>query len=43
MKEKLFKARFQVRPRGAEAPWACVTKEIGLFKAVLEQAGISKL
>ena len=43
MKEKLFKAGFQVRPKGADAAWARVTKEIGLFKTVLDQAGIPKL
>jgi tripartite-type tricarboxylate transporter receptor subunit TctC len=43
MKEKLFKAGFQVRPRGADAAWARVTKEIGLFKQVIEQAKIEKL
>jgi len=43
MKEKLFKAGFLVRPKGAEAAWARVTKEIGIFKAVLDQAGIPKL
>jgi hypothetical protein len=43
MKDKLFKAGFQVRPKGADAAWARVTKEIGVFKAVLEQAGIPKL
>jgi hypothetical protein len=32
MKEKLFKAGFLVRPKGADAAWARVTKEIG-FKA----------
>jgi tripartite-type tricarboxylate transporter receptor subunit TctC len=43
MKEKLFKAGFQVRPKGADAAWARVTKEIGMFKAVIDQAGIPKL
>jgi hypothetical protein len=43
MKEKLFKAGFLVRPKGAEAAWARVTKEIGLFKDILEQAKIEKL
>ena len=28
MKEKLYKAGFQVRPKGADAAWARVTKEI---------------
>ena len=43
MKEKLYKAGFQVRPKGADAAWARVTKEIDLFKAIIEQAGIQKL
>jgi tripartite-type tricarboxylate transporter receptor subunit TctC len=43
MKEKLYKAGFQVRPKGAEAAWARVTKEIGMFKAIIDQAGIPKL
>jgi tripartite-type tricarboxylate transporter receptor subunit TctC len=43
MKEKLFKAGFLVRPKGADAAWARVTREIGLFKTVLDQAGIPKL
>lgn len=43
MKAKLFKSGFQVRPKGADAAWARVTKEIGMFKAIIEQAGIQKL
>jgi tripartite-type tricarboxylate transporter receptor subunit TctC len=43
MKEKLFKAGFLVRPKGADAAWARVTKEIGIYKAVIDQAGIPKL
>ena len=43
MKEKLYKAGFLVRPKGADAAWARVTKEIGMFKAIIEQAGIQKL
>jgi tripartite-type tricarboxylate transporter receptor subunit TctC len=43
IKEKLFKAGFQVRPKGADAAWARVTKEIGMFKDILTQAGIKKL
>lgn len=43
MKEKLFKAGFLVRPKGGEAAWARVTKEIGIYKAVIDQAGIPKL
>jgi len=43
MKEKLYKAGFQVRPKGAKDAWARVTKEIDLFKGIIEQAGIKKL
>ncbi len=43
MKEKLFKAGFQVRPKGADAAWARVSKEVGMFKAIIDQAGIPKL
>lgn len=43
MKEKLYKAGFQVRPKGADAAWARVTKEIGMFKNIIDQAGIKKL
>ena len=43
MKDKLLKAGFQVRPKGADAAWARVTKEIGIYKAVIDQAGIPKL
>lgn len=43
MKEKLHKAGFQVRPKGAKDAWARVTKEIDIFKNVIEQAGIKKL
>ena len=43
MKDKLYKAGFLVRPKGADAAWARVTKEIGMFKAIIDQAGIPKL
>lgn len=43
MKEKLFKAGFQVRPKGAAAAWERVVKEIDMFKGIIEQAGIQKL
>ncbi len=43
MKEKLHKAGFQVRPKGAKDAWARVTREIDIFKNVIEQAGIKKL
>jgi tripartite-type tricarboxylate transporter receptor subunit TctC len=43
MKEKLFKSGFQVRPKGADAAWARVTKEIEMFKGIIDQAGMKKL
>jgi len=43
MKDKLYKAGFQVRPQGADAAWARVTKEIDTFKQIIDQAGIKKL
>lgn len=43
MKEKMYKAGFQVKPKGAKDAWARVTKEIDLFKGIIEQSGIQKL
>ncbi len=43
MKEKLYKSGFQVRPKGADAAWARVNKEITVFRDVINQAGIPKL
>jgi len=43
MKEKLFKAGFLVRPKGGEAAWARVMKEIDVYKAVIDQSGMQKL
>jgi len=43
MKAKLFKAGFQVRPKGAKDAWARVTKEMEMFKGIIEQAGMKKL
>jgi tripartite-type tricarboxylate transporter receptor subunit TctC len=43
MKDKLYKAGFLVRPQGADAAWARVTKEIDQFKHIIDQAGIQKL
>ena len=43
MKEKLYKAGFQVRLKGADAAWARVTKEIDMFTQIIDQAGIQKL
>jgi tripartite-type tricarboxylate transporter receptor subunit TctC len=42
MKEKLYRTGFQVRAKGGDAAWARVTKEIGMFKAILDQTGIQK-
>ena len=43
MKDKLFQGGFLVRPQGADAAWARVTKEIVTFKQIIDQAGIAKL
>lgn len=43
MKEKLYKAGFQVRPKGAKDAWERINKEMMMFKDVIEQAGIKKL
>ncbi len=43
MKDKLYQAGFQVRAKGADAAWARVTREIDLFKQIIEQAGVQKL
>ena len=43
MKEKLYMAGFQVRLQGADAAWARVTREIDMFKQIIDQAGIQKL
>jgi tripartite-type tricarboxylate transporter receptor subunit TctC len=43
MKDKLYQAGFQVRANGADAAWARVTKEIDMFKQIIDQAGIQKL
>jgi tripartite-type tricarboxylate transporter receptor subunit TctC len=43
MKNKFFQAGFFVRAKGADAAWARVTKEIGVFKSIIDQAGIKKL
>jgi hypothetical protein len=32
-----------VRPQGAAAAWARVTKEIEVFKQIIDQAGVKKL
>jgi tripartite-type tricarboxylate transporter receptor subunit TctC len=41
--EKLVKAGFQVRIKGADAAWARVVKEIDMFKRIIDQAGVQKL
>jgi tripartite-type tricarboxylate transporter receptor subunit TctC len=43
MKDKLYKAGFLMRAQGAAAAWARVTKEIELFKQIIDQSGIKKL
>jgi tripartite-type tricarboxylate transporter receptor subunit TctC len=43
MKDRLFQSGFLVRPKGAQAAWARVTKEITTFKQIIDQAGIKKL
>jgi tripartite-type tricarboxylate transporter receptor subunit TctC len=43
MKEKLFKAGFEVRPKGADAAFARVTKEVDKFRDIINQAGIKKI
>jgi len=43
MKERMYKSGFVVRPKGAKDAWARVTKEIGLFKDIIDKAGIKKL
>jgi tripartite-type tricarboxylate transporter receptor subunit TctC len=43
IKEKMYKAGFLVKPKGAKDAWTRVTKEIDLFKGIIEQSGIQKL
>jgi hypothetical protein len=43
MKEKLYKAGFQVRAKGAKDASKRVTKENDMFKNIIDQAGIKKL
>jgi tripartite-type tricarboxylate transporter receptor subunit TctC len=43
MKERLYKAGFQVRPKGAKDAWGRVMKEVALFKDIIEQSGMKKL
>jgi tripartite-type tricarboxylate transporter receptor subunit TctC len=43
MKDNLYKAGFLVRLKGADAAWERVTKEIVLFKKIIETAGIKQM
>jgi tripartite-type tricarboxylate transporter receptor subunit TctC len=43
MKERLLKAGFLVRPKGGDAAWTRVMKEIDVYKAVIDQSGMKKL
>jgi tripartite-type tricarboxylate transporter receptor subunit TctC len=43
MKAKLYKAGFLVVPKGADAMWKRVNKEIGMFRDIINNAGIKKL
>jgi len=43
MKDKLYQAGFQVRAKGAKDAWTRVTKEIDMFRDIIDQAGIAKL
>jgi tripartite-type tricarboxylate transporter receptor subunit TctC len=43
MKDKLYKAGFLVVPKGADAAWARVNKEITMFRDIINTAGIEKL
>jgi tripartite-type tricarboxylate transporter receptor subunit TctC len=43
IKEKLYNAGFLVNPKGAKAAWARVSKEIVIFREVIDQAGIKKM
>ena len=43
MKERLYQTGFQVRPKGAKDAWVRLTKEIELYKTIIEQAGIKRM
>jgi tripartite-type tricarboxylate transporter receptor subunit TctC len=43
LKDKLFQAGFLVRPKGADALWERITREMKLFKDIIDQGGIKKL
>ena len=43
MKEKLYKAGFLVKAKGADAVWKRVNHEITMFRDIIKQAGIQQL
>ena len=43
MKDRLFKSGFLVRPQGGDAAWARMTREMAVFKDIIEKAGIKQL
>jgi tripartite-type tricarboxylate transporter receptor subunit TctC len=43
LKDKLFQAGFLVRSKGGAAAWTRITKEMDLFKSIIDQGGIKKL
>jgi tripartite-type tricarboxylate transporter receptor subunit TctC len=43
MKDKLYKAGFAVRPKGTDAAWARITKEMSMFKDIIDKSGMKKL
>jgi len=43
MAKRLYDAGFQARPKGAKEAWARVTREIDMFRWIIDQAGIKKL
>ena len=43
IKDKLYKAGFQARPKGGQVAWARLTKEIATFKDIIQKANIQKM
>ena len=43
MKDRLFQAGFLVRAKGADAAWARASREMDMFKQIIDQAGVKKL
>jgi tripartite-type tricarboxylate transporter receptor subunit TctC len=43
MKEKLYQAGFLAVPKGADACWARVNKEVAMFRDIINTAGIPKI